>query len=41
MFQSTPTGFPAGDGAPIDEPATLPVFQSTPTGFPAGDVVRH
>ncbi len=37
LFQSTPTGFPAGDRAWPAAGAVVKVFQSTPTGFPAGD----
>ena len=41
MFQSTPTGFPAGDRRPRQHLTTRKRFQSTPTGFPAGDLQRR
>ena len=37
MFQSTPTGFPAGDVLICMSSMGMRSFQSTPTGFPAGD----
>ncbi len=38
MFQSTPTGFPAGDYSFRSASRVMTLaFQSTPTGFPAGD----
>ncbi len=36
-FQSTPTGFPAGDAWDYRRQGFSEEFQSTPTGFPAGD----
>ncbi len=39
-FQSTPTGFPAGDPCRKARASASLTFQSTPTGFPAGDMGR-
>jgi len=39
-FQSTPTGFPAGDVCATPAFSAVFMFQSTQTGFPAGDVAR-
>ena len=38
LFQSTPTGFPAGDCVRVWSRPQRDRFQSTPTGFPAGDI---
>ncbi len=41
MFQSTPTGFPAGDAPSWPATRWTSRFQSTPTGFPAGDTFEE